>query len=70
MDREVSQIIALLREGQDAAARALFMTHLLDHCRELDQTYGTLYGWEPNTDEHLWQVFKGVQHWEWLHLDT
>jgi hypothetical protein len=48
----------------------LFMTYLLAHCRELDQTYGKLYGWEPNTDEYLWQVCKGVQHWEWLHSDT
>ena len=69
-DREVRQIIALLREGQDAEARTVFMQHLLGHCQALDQAIGKLYGWEPNTDERLWQVFQGVRHLEWFHFDA
>ena len=65
-DREVNQIIALLQDGQEAGARTLFMKHLLRHCRALDQALGQLLGWEPNTDDYLWQVFQGLQHLEWF----
>jgi hypothetical protein len=68
-EHEVRQIIALLREGQDTEARTLFMKHLLDHCRALDHALGELQGWEPNTDEYLWQVFKRAQHFGWFHFD-
>jgi hypothetical protein len=68
-DREVHQILTLLRAGQEAEARTLFMTHLLDHCRALDQAIGQLLGREPNTDEYLWQVFQGLQHLEWFSPD-
>ena len=68
-DREVHEIMTLLREGQEAEARTLFMTHLLEHCRALDQTLGKLLGWETNTDDYLWQVFKEVQHMGWFHFE-
>jgi hypothetical protein len=68
-DREVRQILSLLRDGQEAEARAVFMKHLLAHCRALDQALGQLLGWAPNPDEYLWQVFKGLQHLEWFSLD-
>jgi len=68
-DREAREIVTLLRDGQEAEARALFMTYLLAHCRTLDQIIGQLLGWEPNTDDYLWQVFKGMQHLEWFSPD-
>jgi hypothetical protein len=66
-EREVDKIIALLQEGHDAEARALFMTLILDHCRALDHALGEVLGWAPNTDDYLWQVFQGALHVGWFH---
>jgi hypothetical protein len=64
------QIIALLEAGQDVQARALFMQHLVAHCRRIDQAVGEMLGQHPATDEHLWQVFQGVYRLGWFSLSS
>ena len=65
-----NQIIALLEAGQDAQARALFLQHLVAHCRRIDQQVGKALGRKPYTDERLWQVFKGAYHLGWFSLSA
>ena len=67
-NRAANQIIALLEDGQEAKARTLFLKHLAAHCRKIDQALGKMLGQKPYTDEHLWQVFKGVYRRGWFSL--
>lgn len=67
-DHEAGQIIDLLDDGLEAEARTLFMEHLAGPCRAIDQALGKIFGRQPYTDEHLWQVFQGVYRRGWFSL--
>ena len=54
---EAIQLIDLLRNGQEAEAQALFMAHLLGHCRDIDQMVSECMGRERFSDDQLWEVF-------------
>jgi hypothetical protein len=60
-DREAHQILALLDQGQDTEARALFMEHLVAHCRAIDQVISAGFGSAPYDDAHLWEVLLWVR---------
>jgi hypothetical protein len=63
-----NQIIALLDDGRDAEARALFMEHLAGHCREIDQAVSDFFGRERYDDAQLWEVFALAYREGWFNL--
>jgi hypothetical protein len=69
-NRAANQIIALLESGQETQARALFMQHLVAHCRKIDQALGRILDRKPYTDERLWQVFMEGHRTGWFSLSA
>jgi hypothetical protein len=65
-DREASQILDLLYDGQEVEARELFMEQLAGHCREIDQAVSEFLGYERYGDEQLWEVFAGAYRRGWF----